>query len=84
MQTKCKQNLLKLMKEDQKLFKRICHVNALKLLTNEKHFPKTISQQECGYGLFTKFSRIIVVQDFTPSSFKLKRGILLPLTKYVF
>ena len=31
-------------KEDQKFKKRICHVNVVYILTNEKHFPKTISQ----------------------------------------
>ena len=59
------------------------HVNVLKILTNEKHFSKTISQREFDYGLFTNVPRIIVPQDFSPSSFKLKRGILPLLTKYV-
>ena len=34
-------------------------------------------------GLFTNLPRIIVTHDFSLSSFKLKRGILSPLTKYV-
>ena len=40
-------------------------------MTNEKHFLKTISQWEFDYGLFTNLLRIIVVCDFSPSSFKL-------------
>ena len=39
-------------------------------MTNEKHFPKTISQWEFDYGLFTNLPRIIVARDFSPSSFK--------------
>ena len=46
-------------------------------------FPKTISQWESDYGLFTNLPRIIKFTDFSPSSFKLKRGILPLLTKYV-
>ena len=53
------------------------------ILTNEKYFPKTISQWEVDCGLFTNLTRIIVTRDFSPSSFKLKRGILPLLTKYV-
>ena len=34
-------------------------------LTNEKHFPKTISQWEFNYGLFTNLLRIIIPQDFS-------------------
>ena len=59
-----KKYLLDLMKEDQKFMKRICHMNVLKILTNEKHYTKIISQQELDYGLFTKLSRIIVARDF--------------------
>ena len=51
------------------------------ILTNKKHFPKTISQREFGYGLFTKLPRIIVTCDFSQGSFKLKRGILPPFMK---
>ena len=51
------------------------------ILTNERHFPKTISQYEFDYGLFTNLPRIIVACNFSPSSFKLKRGILPPSTK---
>ena len=71
-------------KEDQKFKKRICHVNMLYILTNEKHFPKTIKQWEFDYDLFTNLPGIIVAHDFSPSSIKLKRGILPLLTKYVF
>ena len=39
------------------------HVNMLSILTNEKHFPKTINQWEFGYGLFTNLLRIIVACD---------------------
>ena len=52
-------------------------------MTNEKHFPKTISQWEFDYGLFTNIPKIVKFTDFSPSSFKLKRGILPLLTKYV-
>ena len=48
-----------------------------------KHFPKTANQWEFDYGLFTSLSIIIVARDFCPSSFKLRRGILPLLTKYV-
>ena len=52
-------------------------------MTNEKHFLKTISQWEFDYDLFTNLLRIIVICDFSPSSFNLRRGILTLLTKYV-
>ena len=42
------------------------------ILTSQKHFPKTMTQREFGYGLFTNLARIIVVCDFSPISFKLK------------
>ena len=69
-------------KGDQKFMKRICHMNVLWILTNEKHFPKTINQWEVDYGSFTNLLRIIVNCDFSPSSFKLKRGILPLLRKH--
>ena len=34
-------------------------------MTNEKHFPKTISQWESNYGLFTNLPRMIVARDFS-------------------
>ena len=37
-------------------------------MTNEKHFPKTISQWEFDFGLFTNLPRIIVARDFSPNS----------------
>ena len=52
-------------------------------MTNEKQFPKTISQWEFDYGLFTNLPRIIVACDFPQSSFKLRRGILPLLAKKV-
>ena len=52
-------------------------------MTNEKHFPKSISQWEFDYGLFTNLPGIIVACDFSSSSFKPKRGILPLLTKYL-
>ena len=55
----------------------------LKFWPNEKHFPKTISQWEFDYDLFTNLLRIIVTCDFSQSYFKLRRGILALLTKYV-
>ena len=48
-----------------------------------KTFSKRVSQWEFDYGLFTNLPRIIVARDFSPSSFKLKKGILPLLTKYV-
>ena len=44
---------------------------------------KTTSQWEFDYGLFTNLLRIIVSCDFSLSSFKLKKGILPLLSKYV-
>ena len=70
-------------KEDQKFKRRICHVSMLKILTNEKHFPRTMNQWEFDYGLFTNLPRIIVARDFSPSSFKLKKGTLPLLTQNV-
>ena len=58
------------------------YVNVLWILTNEKHFPKTISQWEFDYGLFTNSRRIIIACNFSSSSFKVKWGILPFLTKY--
>ena len=63
-------------KGHQKFKKRICHVNVLEILTNEKQFWKTISQWKFDYGLFTNLPKIIFTCDFSQSSFKLKRGIL--------
>ena len=42
---------------------------------------ETISQQEFDYGFFTKLPRIMVGSDFWPSSCKLKKSMLPPLTK---
>ena len=47
---------------------------ASNFLTNEKHFAKTISQWELDYGLFTNLPKIAKFTDFSPSSYKLKRG----------
>ena len=58
-------------------------MNVVYILTNEKHFSKTISQCEFYYGLFTNLSRIVVACDFSQGSFKLRKGILPILTKYV-
>ena len=63
--TSSKKYLLDLIKEDQKSTKRICHMNVLKILPNEKHYTKIISQQELDCGLFTKLSRIIAAHDFS-------------------
>ena len=46
-----------------------------------KHFPKTMSQWEFDYDLFTNLLTI-VTHNFSTGSFKLKRGILPLLTKY--
>ena len=50
------------------------------VLTTEKHFLKTRSQQKLVFGLFTKVPRIIIAPGFSLSLFKLKGGIL-PLDK---
>ena len=50
-------------------------------MTNEK-LTKNISQWDFDFSLFTNLPRIIITCDFSPSSFKLKRGILPLLTKY--
>ena len=42
-----------------------------------------MSQCEFDYGLFTNLQRIIIPHDFSPNSFKLKRGILPLPTKCV-
>ena len=42
-------------------------------------FPKTVSQWEFDYVLFKNLPRIIAACDFSPSSFRLKIGILPPL-----
>ena len=47
------------------------------------HIPKTINQWEFDYGLFTNLPIVFVACDFSPSSFKVKRGILPLLAKYV-
>ena len=78
-QTTNNKHLLELIKRRSKVKKKICHVNVLYILTNKKHFPKAISQWEFDYGPLTNLPRIIVVCDFSPSSLKLKRGILPPL-----
>ena len=44
---------------------------------------KPISQSEFDYGLSTNLPRIIDACNFSPSLFKLRRGILSLLTKYV-
>ena len=49
----------------------------------KKIFSKTIHQWEFDYGLFTNLLLIIVARNFSPSSFKLKRGRIPLLTKYV-
>ena len=52
------------LKEDQKFKKRICQVNVLSILTNENHFPKTISQWELDYGLFTIYRDLPNLPNF--------------------
>ena len=62
--------------------KEICRENIIEILTNERHFPKTISQWVFDYALFTNLPRIIVNSDFSPNSFKLKRIPLLCLNEF--
>ena len=73
--------LLELIKRRSKVQEIICNVKVLEILTDEKYFPKTISQVEFNYSLCANLPRIIVACNFSPSSFKLKRGILPPPTK---
>ena len=54
--------------------------NVLESYTNEKRFPKIIGQ--LGF-LFTKSPRTLIVCNISPSSFKLERGILPPMTKQI-
>ena len=59
-----------------------CSIKKLFLKTlhySQKHIPKIISQRKFDYGLFTNWLRLIIPHDFSPSSFKLKRGGILPL-----
>ena len=53
----------------------------LLILPNEKHFLKTVSQLEFDCDFVTNLLRIIVLCDFSPSSLKLKTGILPLMTK---
>ena len=48
--------LLEVIKRRSEVHEKIYHVRALFILTN-KHFPKTISQQEFGYVLPTELGR---------------------------
>ena len=50
------------------------------ILTNEKKFPCNCKPIEFNYVLFANLPRIIVACDFSSSLFKLRRGILPPLT----
>ena len=47
-------------------------MNVVYILSNEKHFSKSISQWEFDYGLFTNLPRNIVACDFSRSSYKLR------------
>ena len=49
----------------------------------ESIFQKLWAKESLIMALFTNLPRIIVARDFSPSSFKLKRGILPLFTKYV-
>ena len=48
-----------------------------------KVFSENYKPMRVWLWLFTNLPRIIVACDFSPSSFKLKGGILPPSTKYV-
>ena len=39
-------------------------MNVLQIMTNEKNFPKTISQSEYDYGLLARITRMVVVRKF--------------------
>ena len=80
-QTLNKNYLLELIKKRSKVHGMNMSCELALHLTNQKHFLKTICQNEFGYGLFTKLPKLIVVCDFSPSSFQLKRGILTRLSK---
>ena len=43
-------------------------------LTKDERFPKTISQWEFDYGLFTKLLIIIVAREFSRTSFNSKKA----------
>ena len=47
----------------------------------ENILQKLIKLQEFGFGLPAKLHRMIPAHSFSPSLFKLKKGILSPLTK---
>ena len=66
------------------LFKRRSKVNQKNMPgMHLKLWPVKINREQ-GWGfLITKLTRTIVVHDILPNFFKLKRGILLPLTKRV-
>ena len=74
-------SLLVLIKERSKTQEKNMSCERALILTNGKHFPKTMSQWEFEYDLFTNLPRIIVACNFSPSSFNLKRGILSYQTK---
>ena len=52
-----------------------------KLLPKKKHILKTKNQLKFNYGLSPDLLRIVVACDVSANLFKLKGGILLPLTK---
>ena len=54
----------------------LCHVNMLSINIFRK--PSTNTNL---YILFAKLPKIIVTREFSPNLFKLRSGILLPLTK---
>ena len=55
------------------------NVNVLYILSNEKYFPKTISQWEFDDDLIINLRRIIIDGAFSVSSLKLRRGTRPPL-----
>ena len=68
------------------MYKYLLELNKRRSKVQEKNMScelckPNISQLGFNYGLCTNLPRIIVACNFSPSSFKLKRGILPPSTK---
>ena len=74
--TQCFSHVMINKKKDQKFMENLCHVNMLSIINI--HQPSTNMNL---YILFAKLPKIIATREFSPNLFKLRRGILLPLTK---
>ena len=63
-------------------WKELCHMKALQILTNDKHFLKPIKPIKVWLCLLYKITDIIATHDFSPSLFELRGSFLPPWTKY--